>query len=108
MWSHAFCIDFITVGDFFEGHLIGRISKQLALVLRRESFCCIPDILFMFPAWLRVPVAALCCFRFKHVRVGLYFLVRVVSNSIREILILTGVLECCNNTNADVNNEVGG
>lgn len=38
-----FALIFITIGDFFEGHLIERISKQLALVLRCESFYCITD-----------------------------------------------------------------
>ena len=39
-----FALIFITIRDFFEGHLIERISKQLALVLRCESFYCITDM----------------------------------------------------------------
>ena len=39
-----FVLIFITIGDFFEGHLIERIREQLALVLRFESFYCITDM----------------------------------------------------------------
>ncbi len=35
---------FITIGDYFKGYLIERISKQLTRVLRCELFYCITDM----------------------------------------------------------------
>lgn len=104
-----FALIFITRGDFFEGHLTEKIRKELALVFRHESFYCITDMRTVhFPCMVLVFFIALCWFRFEHVKSRLYFLVCVVSNIVREILILIAVLEYCSNRNLDMNNEVSG
>lgn len=90
-----FTLIFITIGDFFQGCLIEKIRKQLTFVLRCASFYCITRmktvhfpcmVLFFFQC-------SVLDFSLENVRGRTVFPVNVVSNSIREILILMGVLE---------------